>query len=1208
MRRAWVLIAAAGAMLVVLVAVALVVLAFGLKPLATTAIRSATGRHVSIDEAGLNLFTRRLTVKGLMIADRDGSREAFVELERLEVRFRLIPLLRGRLHIDAIELAAPAVRIVRLGASELNVSDLVERYLGGPSGGGPIALALDRLTLTGGALVFEDRAASPPRAFDVKGLTVELRDVSMTSDAKRGAASLTATLAGAPVSLRAEEIRASPAHARATLTVSSLDLAPFFPYAAPGVALRPERGRLTTRLELWHDATAGTRISGDVALSDVAVGRAGQPDAVVSTPMLSVTARDLVYADGRIAAGRLALETDLSILDQSLRPARRLDLRSVRVVVENASYPTGPPAGITLAARLPNDGTLDARGTVELTPLRAALDVVLAGLDLALARPYLPVSPVTLDHGGLGATLAVVYASGSGLRVNGELTATNLTLGRPGQTEPFVAHPRLRLAVTDLALQDGTLAIRRLALSGRPTIVDATVSPPVRAELSALSMVAEDVTWPAQRPARVQVAVAVRGSGTGSIEGTFNPSTLAADVRAILADVDLTRANPYLPADAPLALGHGRLSAATRLTYESAAGLRLRGDGAIQDLALIRAGERVPLLTDQRLTFRLDDVLMKDGALGVRKLSLASAPILTDGTLTPARTLRLRGLRLAISDVAYPTGSPARVELAADLPEAGALAVLGSVAPDTRTLDLTVDVREAALGPYQSWLPIDAPLRGTVDAALSVVATRGEALDLRVTGNAGARGVALGSGDRPTVTITRVEANGIAAAWPTRVGIDRLTIAVPTVLLERASDGSFPLRAMLVPPVREAAPASPAATPSQPPAPVAPGAPKPSTSVWVGHVALEDGDIRLVDHSTTPAYSEEISRLALRVSGFGTAPDARADVAVQGIVGATAAFDLAGQIAPFAQPFFLDLAGELRDFQLPRTNPFFRKLFAWFMKRGSLTTKVHYRILGDQLEASNSVHIERLGVERDRSATDAAQKIGLPLGLIVAIATDARGSIEFDVPVQGKLGSPEFSFGSAVLAALKHALVNLVTGPFRAIGKVFSKREEFEEPRVDPVKFEPGGATVIPEADQHLQRVADFLRASPHVTLTLRPVVSAGDLASLRTREVTARIQQVQRERGLADFTAAASRLFTDMHPDRRPPKTADEIVEILREALPVPEEAARLLAERRVNGTREALTGRAGIEGERLRASAPAVPLGAEGDGRVELELDEAP
>jgi hypothetical protein len=319
------------------------------------------------------------------------------------------------------------------------------------------------------------------------------------------------------------------------------------------------------------------------------------------------------------------------------------------------------------------------------------------------------------------------------------------------------------------------------------------------------------------------------------------------------------------------------------------------------------------------------------------------------------------------------------------------------------------------------------------------------------------------------------------------------------------------------------------------------------------------------------------------------------------VVGATGALDLKGEIAPTADPFYLDVQGELREMPLPRSNPYFRQVFDWFLKRGTVTNKIHYRVVGDQLTAENDVRVQRLSVEKDTAPVASDKKIGVPLGLIVAMITDRRGDIEFSLPVSGNLKEPGFSLGSAIWAALKNVLTNVATAPFQAIGKLFGKGDEVEELKVDPLTFPAGSAAVNAEGHQHLQRVADFLRASPNIHLELRPVVSADDLAILKTAEVAAQIQRVQRESKLDGFDAAAAQLFAKTFPGQPVPDSAEAIVERLREQAPVADGATVDLATKRLESTRQALV-QTGVEADRLSAGGPVA--GGEGKGRVEFEL----
>jgi hypothetical protein len=737
--------------------------------------------------------------------------------------------------------------------------------------------------------------------------------------------------------------------------------------------------------------------------------------------------------------------------------------------------------------------------------------------------------------------------------------------------------------------------MRRLTVDGPATIVDGGVAPPLRAEFTALSLQVDDTTWPVERPVRVKSVAVLGTSGASTLEGTFNPATLAADVRARFADVDLTRLGPYIPSSVPVEIMGGRLAATVAVKNDPKAGLTINADGAVAGLGVAHRGEPGVAITDRRLTFSIDGLRLQGDALSLGRASLTGAPAFVDASATPPRTLDLRALSASVRDLRWPAPRPLPLELTIDLPEAGRLALTGSANLDARAVALKIDLQGAALSPYQSLLPVNGPIGGEASAALTVAARMAGDLTITGAGQSELRRLTLGPPDQPSVAIERIETTGIEVQWPRDIRVDLVRIVTPTVLLERDEDGSFPLRAMLAP--RDQTP-----TPGPPAAPAAERSSTPPVSLTIREILVEEGNLRFVDRSTTPDYSEEISRLALKVANISTTPGERATMDLQAVVGATGALDLKGEIAPTADPFYLDVQGELREMPLPRSNPYFRQVFDWFLKRGSITNKIHYRVVGDQLTAENEVRVQRLGVEKDASPVASDRKIGVPLGLIVAMITDRRGDIAFSLPVSGNLKEPGFSVGSAIWAALKNVLTNVATAPFQAIGKLFSKGDEVEAFKVDPLTFPPGSATVSAEGQQHLQRVADFLRASPNIHLELRPVVTAEDLASLKMAEVTARIQRVQREQKLDTFEAAARALFVATFPGQPVPGSADALVEGLREQTPVPDDASLELAARRLDSTRGALVRSGGIEADRLTAGGPVA--GAPGQGRVEFEL----
>ncbi|HEX9818839.1 MAG TPA: DUF748 domain-containing protein [Methylomirabilota bacterium] len=1059
-------------------------------------------------------------------------------------------------------------------------------YAGGDVRAGRLEVVADRLTVT-------DVIAPRARPLDVTALraTWEIPSGAAPPQAP-GRVRLSAELprAGRLVADGTADIL--PLTADVGVELGGLDVGLAQPWIPADAAIQPVAGRLAGALRLHYAGAGGLVAGGQLRLEGLRVARAGQTPPFLRDDRVVASVRDLTLRDGVLALGRFEMSGAPTLTDASVTPANRLHLPRLSLVVEGGAVPGGRPARLRVDATLPNGGRLEADGTGALAPAALALTVRAADADVLLAAPYVPAAaPVELHRGRLDARLSVTWDGA--LRAGGGLVARDLTLLRRGQAEPFVHHPSLEATLTGLVLRNGQLAVERLAMKGAPTVVDATASPPQRFETREVTLTVADLTWPGRRPARLAGHATVADGGRGELTGTLHPATLAVDVRARFENVDVTRAGAYLPAPAPLVVERGRGEVAVTLRHRRGDGIRLDAEGAIHDAAVrLTTGPRARV-TDQRIAFTVTGLVVGDGTTSVEAAVVEGTPALArDGEAPPVSRLHaeLRGFR-------WPGGPPATWRVVAEPPGGGQVRAQGSVAPAARTVVGTVEAAAASIEAFSPLLPIDAPVAGRLDGRLhgEAGADRPVVLDGELT----VRELRVGPSDAPPIRVARLVAEGLALR-ESRLTIARLVVVEPVVVVEREEDGTFPLRAALVP-------ASPAASPGPAPPRAEPAAAARDSGLrfTAEELVIREGNLRFIDRTTSPFYSEELSRLAVTVRTLTNEADGRATLAVQGIVGTNAALDLQGEVAPFGRPFFLDVGGELRDFAVPRTNPYLQRFLDWIARRGELTTRVHYRIVGDELTATNELVVQRLDVERARDGDRPDRLVGLPLGLVVALLKDARGEIRVSVPVSGALGSPEFSFGDAVRRALRNVLGRLVTAPFRAIGSVFQRDGTVEGVAIEPVTFAPGSAVLTPDAAAHLQRVADFLRASPYVRLALQPVISADDLRALRAQEVTARIQREQREQGLHSFEEAARHAWRTARPaGEAPPEDPQALVRALAEREPVPSEAAGRLAERRLGVIRTHLADAAGISADRLLTASGAPPIGDTADGRVEFGL----
>ena len=600
------------------------------------------------------------------------------------------------------------------------------------------------------------------------------------------------------------------------------------------------------------------------------------------------------------------------------------------------------------------------------------------------------------------------------------------------------------------------------------------------------------------------------------------------------------------------------------------------------------------------LTLKVEQVAVRNGGVTFR-----------DEAVQPVSTLAITSLTADIRDVSWPSEGPAAFVISMNMPKSGRVEMKGSATPQPLDVDFTLSLRDGTIEPFQPYIPVKARFAGvfhgenrnhiTLDNGTVTATSRGwNRID---------KFAILAPGQKtPTAGFQRLQLDGIDFSWPKYAKVSKITLTKPDVRVEREADGAISLRKLFEPDPAKVGASKPevAKPPRQQAADGQPASPIP-IPVEIGMFVLEDGYAQFVDRTTTPPFTESLSRLAVTIEGLSTTPGRRARLQTQAVIGGSSAFDLKGEIAPFGE-IYADLAGELRDFKLTSVNPYADPLIAWAMKTGQLAVKVHYRIEKNQLTADNEVIVRNLTVAPTRQNDEVKKKIGLPLGMIVALITDADNGIQVNVPLTGELNQVKAGMGDAIWTAVKNALTNVVAAPFRSINRLFKgKSDSLDDLQVDPVRFAAGSADVSPEMAKHLTEVAGFLKKAPMIKFALAPVPAPRDAESLKAQEVVLKIQRLQKERGIADYRAAIAVAFKQQLPDVTPPDSEEEQLTALREREHVPDGRMTQLLDRRIAAVRDALTTSEGVAAERLVAGPAQPPASDDGaEGRIEFQIEQ--
>ncbi len=898
-----------------------------------------------------------------------------------------------------------------------------------------------------------------------------------------------------------------------------------------------------------------------------------------------------------------------------------------------------------------DDGTAEASSTINGSPVSVRIEqlrlkpihlravVNARDVDVAMARVYLPAeAPVTLERGRMDLTVNVVNDAREGVHVDADATVADAVAVRRFERDPFIRAPALRVTVRDFTYSGRGLALGRIELDARASVMHSDA----RFDLDRVRLRAEALTWPVQAPARVSMSSTVPGGGELRADGLVHLQPASADLDVRLSNLSVEPWARYVSGSAK-ATGTGEARLAVRANLQGDISATATGVAAVNRLSVTDGGRRLlaaeraevsgidagwpARVTVGRVELRRPTVSLERDQQGVialptRDRPAARAPgeedamqappsapmppvtvrevVVRDGAIDwrdaavkPAARLEVRAIQLAVQDVVWPPKGPTPLTLRVRAPGGGTLAVNGSVTAEPLGADVRVRAEGVDLAPYRPYLPIAAGVGGRVDGDLQAAVSRGTELQARVRGDTTLRGAFVADGKRRLASVDRAEARGLDVEWPTRVAAERVTLRRPWVVVERDEQGAFPLRS-LVTPAGNGTNEEPAANGTDGGAP--------ARTIAVRRLVIEDGGMRFVDNSITGPYAEDMTRLWAQVTGLATAPADPARVDLRGLLGGSGHLTVRGQVGALGAPLFVDVTTELRELAMPRLNPYLKYYTAWNARGGRLSTTVKARVEGDDLNVRTQTQLGGLQVVRAAPDDTVEKRMGLPLGMIVALLKDRRGNISVSLPVGGQLSDPKFDFQEAMWSALRKITVKTISLPVSWIGRLrVTSDSKIADIEIDPLGFPAGGGDLTKEAAERVGAVAGFMKTLPDTRMILTPSISLGDIETLKAEQIRTRIKDLVREQKLSERDAAA-RLYAE-HYRREPPDDVEAIVTALREVEPPPAEEAYRLAKRRAEGVRDTLK-KAEIDVERLQINKEPEALDTFDGGRLDFSL----
>ncbi|NMG45784.1 DUF748 domain-containing protein [Aromatoleum toluvorans] len=1041
------------------------------------------GREVTIDDININPFALSVTAKGFSIAEADGQPGAF-SFASLYANLEGESIFRGAPVLRELRLEAPRINFVRLDESRHNWTDVQERLAARPKSPDdkPALFSLNNIQLVDGTVAVEDRTVGVRN--EITNLTIGVPFVSnlpvkvelFTEPV------VSALINGHPLQLVG---RTRPfANDRDTvldLKLDGFDFTPYVAYLPFKPAFRLPEGRVSTDIELAFsqlaDEAPKVALKGSVALDSIKLqDAAGNP--LLDLPRLSLGLADVQPLARKLHFDRL--EISQPTVDVVRLASGRLNFQEI----------LPPPAADQPAAETP-----EATG------------------QAAAATPAAEALLFTLDNAKIsGATIRVEDRAAGGPNTGGEPFRTEIKdLQFEARNLSTAAD-----AVAELALDFGTDAGEKSSHRDRLRLSPLEVEGRIAAENFLVSRYLP--YYAAQLPggdvrggrvdATVQYKVKMAGDAPQidllaealvlrdfelALKGQKQP--VAKLVRFAVNDVKV------VPADRSVSVGSVESNGAAFAALKDKQGkldvLALVGEpkAAKAAPAAKPAGNAKPAKGAAKGAKPQsgDDGADKPWAVTVNKLAFDGwSARFEDRTQGTPIVLLADAIKLGAEGLSTAKGSTAKLDLTARVNKRGSVDVKGAVGLEPLKGDLNLDLKSVDLLPLQPYVVEQLNIaisRGTVSTRgkLAFESARDGSLKASFRGDAGVDNFA---------SIDKAQAADFLRWKKFAVtGIDfrlaPLAVAIKDVALNDFytrlildEQGQLNLREIRQhEPAAAAPPAAPAA--GDAPAPTAPAkaeatVPPPSEPpppISIGKVTIKQGNIQFSDRFIRPNYDANLTGMEGELVGLSSDPSTIAKLDLRGKVDNAAPVTVAGQLNPFRQDRYLDIAASVKDFELTAVSAYSGKYVGYGIQKGKLSADLNYKIEDRKLSATNRVFLDQLTFG---DKVDSPTALDLPVQLAVSLLKNGRGEIDLNVPIGGSLDDPEFSVAGIVIKAIINLIGKALTAPFSLLGSMFGGGEELSY-----VEFAPGRATLDAATTEKIATLARALADRPALKLEI---------------------------------------------------------------------------------------------------------------------------
>jgi len=1010
-----------------------------LKSILTQKLSENLHREVTIENIKLNPYALSLTVKKLMVKERDGSKP-FVSFDELFVNLQTISIYEKGVVLKEIRLKDLYVKVDRNPDESYNFSDLIEKKPSEPpkeEKGKPFRFSLNNIRIENGSIDFWDGPQNTKHT--IRELNI---GVPFVSNIPRFVntfvqPSFSARINDTPYSLQGEtKPFEDTLETKFDINFENLNIPHYLAYIPMKLNFKIVSAYLDTQAKLLfvRSKSSGERsltITGDVSFKKIAL------DDLKGKPLLRLPAINISIAPTKPLSKAIHL-SKLSVQSPELT-VQRDQTGALNVYPLIKGEEKAKPKPVPEKKEEPSTLSIDV-DEVEL------LDGKVSFSDLSRKEPFKTVlSPV-------------------------ELKVNNFSNGKDKKATYSFA---LRTEAKESIKLDGDFSVEPLQSEGK---VEIKSIPFKRYSPYYKESILFDI-----EDGRLDLSTRYRYAkgGKGDEVDLLGLAVILTSLR--LKKPEETEAFLRIPnfsiKETDLSLSKKEMKIGIFSTQKGELSVKRLANGDINLLKLM------PPSTPQQEPLKEEKSAEKPWLVLLKQMSIENYTINLEDQVPPepvvltAENLRIRGQNISTAK-----NSSGKLSLSLLLNKKGTISTEGNVGLEPISADLKMDLKEIGIGVAQPYFADKIKISvtdGAFSTAGNLKLTTLDNKEMKMTYSGDALLANFASIDKLNsddfLKWKSLSFNGIQVSTvPLSIEVKGISLADFYVRLAMNADGTLNLQNIMEKGESKDVKKETAPPPAQPKegTPPAQKEKEPATNMKIESVTLQGGRIDFSDRSVQPEFSLGLAEMGGRVSGLSSEETTMADVELRAKLNDYAPLEIVGKINPLKEDLYVDLKVRFKDIDLSPMTPYSGKYVGYTIEKGKLNFDLSYLISKKKLDSQNHIFFDQFSFGEK---VESPQATKLPVKLAVALLKDRKGEIKLDIPVTGSLDDPKFSIWSIILKVIVNLITKAATSPFSLLGAIAGGGGE----ELSYVEFDYGSGSITEPNLKKLSALAKALQDRP---------------------------------------------------------------------------------------------------------------------------------